>query len=339
MKSKVKIGVIDTDGSYNDINFSKCNISKLNKTIKFRYINNKDIKLSHSECVILSILKENSDVEILLENIINIKNNNTLNDICKSIVKLINMDVDIILLSLGVENKNDVSELFNVCQLAIERNVIIVAAHSNNNITAYPASFNNVIGIKSRDIKSNKFFEYDHVDNDIRFNIKDSSFYHINNRIKKGLVVGNSFLAGTFVGILSNYCVNLKKTNLVNLISNIEKSIGNSRCIKINNEHQILYFYKYLSLKELQVISSKGYVLFKGENNSLINLGRYYSKSNVDNIFFNEFISKKYLIDLIEKIILNKKIDNIYTRYPIFNFFEREQIYSKDRITIKQFIL
>ncbi|HGH8055828.1 TPA: hypothetical protein ACJOFK_002212, partial [Streptococcus agalactiae] len=84
MKSKVKIGVIDTDGSYNDINFSKCNISKLNKTIKFRYINNEDIKLSHSECVILSILKENSDVEILLENIINIKNNNTLNDICKS---------------------------------------------------------------------------------------------------------------------------------------------------------------------------------------------------------------------------------------------------------------
>ena len=247
MKSKVKIGVIDTDGSYNDINFSKCNISKLNKTIKFRYINNEDIKLSHSECVILSILKENSDVEILLENIINIKNNNTLNDICKSIVKLINMDVDIILLSLGVENKNDVSELFNVCQLAIERNVIIVAAHSNNNITAYPASFNNVIGIKSRDIKSNKFFEYDHVDNDIRFNIKDSSFYHINNRIKKGLVVGNSFLAGTFVGILSNYCVNLKKTNLVNLISNIEKSIGNSRCTKINNEHQIIYFYKYLS--------------------------------------------------------------------------------------------
>ncbi|HGD6804521.1 TPA: S8 family serine peptidase [Streptococcus agalactiae] len=267
------------------------------------------------------------------------KNNNTLNDICKSIVKLINMDVDIILLSLGVENKNDVSELFNVCQLAIERNVIIVAAHSNNNITAYPASFNNVIGIKSRDIKSNKFFEYDHVDNDIRFNIKDSSFYHINNRIKKGLVVGNSFLAGTFVGILSNYCVNLKKTNLVNLISNIEKSIGNSRCTKINNEHQIIYFYKYLSLKELQVISSKGYVLFKGENNSLINLSRYYSKSNVDNIFFNEFISKKYLIDLIEKIILNKKIDNIYTRYPIFNFFEREQIYSKYRITIKQFIL
>lgn len=43
MKSKVKIGVIDTDGSYNDINFSKCNISKLNKTIKFRYIN-KDLE-------------------------------------------------------------------------------------------------------------------------------------------------------------------------------------------------------------------------------------------------------------------------------------------------------
>lgn len=71
----------------------------------------------------------------------------------ESIRWAIDQNVDIINLSLGTTDAQVKQNLLDVCQVAVNKNIAIVAAEHNSGQESYPAYFSNVIGVKAGDIK------------------------------------------------------------------------------------------------------------------------------------------------------------------------------------------
>ena len=71
----------------------------------------------------------------------------------ESIRWAIDQNVDIINLSLGTTDVQAKQVLLDVCQVAVNKNIAIVAAEHNSGQESYPAYFSNVIGVKAGDIK------------------------------------------------------------------------------------------------------------------------------------------------------------------------------------------
>ena len=81
-----------------------------------------------------------------------VKDHNTLGDFYKLLTALEYLqylDIDIINLSIGFTSRLYALKLYPIIKKLINRNIIIVAAHSNNDSITYPASFKNVIGCKA----------------------------------------------------------------------------------------------------------------------------------------------------------------------------------------------
>lgn len=139
----MRIGVIDSDAIFQHPFFygKKIEIKRMNPGY---CIKNKNFPFSHAEYVCACILLENPTSEILLYNIIGGNAGNEGELLYRSLEALIEKNVDIINISLGVEIPFS-KELYDLCK---KSPVPIVAAHANNNQTAYPASYDNVIGIR-----------------------------------------------------------------------------------------------------------------------------------------------------------------------------------------------
>ncbi len=71
----------------------------------------------------------------------------------ESIRWVIDQNVDIINLSLGATGAQVKQVLLDVCQVAVNKGIAIVAAEHNSGQESYPAYFSNVIGVKAGDIK------------------------------------------------------------------------------------------------------------------------------------------------------------------------------------------
>ena len=140
----IKIAIID-------IGISK-ELKKYN--IKHFYLKNNQIvegykkPLSdHGDLCLNEILKQNVDFEILDININEYKNGIKLDGMILAIQKAIDEHVDIINISLGTKDYS--TELYDICQKAMENNIIIIsaAAHIKNEVS-YPASLENVLCVK-----------------------------------------------------------------------------------------------------------------------------------------------------------------------------------------------
>ncbi len=86
-----------------------------------------------------------------------------MNTLIEAIKWCIAKQVNIINLSLGIENVSDPTELEKVCIDAKNKGIIIVAANSNNGTLSIPASFKTCIGVDAGIIKGNYnyYFEKD----------------------------------------------------------------------------------------------------------------------------------------------------------------------------------
>lgn len=96
-----------------------------------------------NEIIANSIIK---DLQILDFNILSSGKDLLVNNIVISIQKAIEERVDIINISLGTMDYS--KELYDVCEKAIQNNIVIVSASSHTNTISYPADFNNVICVK-----------------------------------------------------------------------------------------------------------------------------------------------------------------------------------------------
>lgn len=163
----MKIGVLDSDGNFDNLFFK-------DKNLKILRVNNiKDININqstHGEYVCSHIFRENPDVEIFLVPVIKYNMKCSVQDLIKGINLLIDCKVDIINMSIGNEYKYH-RELEEVCRRAWDKGILIVAAHSNNNVKAtYPADFSFVLGVRCiNESNPQKIMRYSEKENEIYF--------------------------------------------------------------------------------------------------------------------------------------------------------------------------
>ncbi|EPY6469952.1 S8 family serine peptidase [Clostridium sporogenes] len=122
-----------------------------------RYIFNR----SHGTICAAIIKKYFNDAIISSVKILNYESHkSTKNQLIKAVEWCILNNIDVINMSLGTIDYRDFDEVKNIVDTAFEKGIIIVAACNNKNIYTCPASFNNVIGVKSTKARVLKEGEY-----------------------------------------------------------------------------------------------------------------------------------------------------------------------------------
>ena len=319
----MKIGVIDSDGVFEHPFFAgkKIEIKRLNPGIT--PINAKNFPLTHAEYVCAAILKENCNAEILLYNIVGPNTKKTGGMLLESLEDMIYRRVNMINLSIGIEDHN-FEAICKACDIASKVNIPIIAAHSNNGNTAYPANLRNVLGVRNSKHKNNIFFVYDPETNDIIFNDNYVSFYQLGCR---HLMSGNSFLAAQYTGLLSNFiesettpdAIKITEGSPFNRIFDIKSNRSRSVFCISNRPNDILQL-RFLQecFQCTRVIAVES--LF--HNINLLETGGRCAVCliDIDSYFFVE----KHRIQ-IQKIInvAFQLFDTVIMRYPFFSFYDR----------------
>lgn len=342
----MKIGVIDTDARFDHKFFKnrKIDIRRLSPGIKL--ISEQNFPFTHAEYVCASILMENPSAEIILYNIIgNDDKKKKGGIIADSVNQLADEGVNIINISLGIEELY--SEYFyEVCKSARLRGVILVAAHCNEERAAYPASFDNVIGINMKLKQGLKgFFQYDKLNNNISFPLYSRvSYYQLE---QEHLMCGNSFLAARITGMLSVCMEGIESDSVLEYVEELESNKINhmpdfskykktyviclsnrpddamqrryaKECFECNDIVTFDYMEKYLRSKSRECL----------ENGTLlidINSYKYYTnyKKQLDEIIMNDGLRFKY----------------VFTRYPIYAVKERLNLQKEYDLLIEQLCL
>ena len=227
----MRIGVIDSDAIFQHPFFygKKIEIKRMNPGY---CIKNKNFPFSHAEYVCACILLENPTSEILLYNIIGGNAGNEGELLYRSLEALIEKNVDIINISLGVEIPFS-KELYDLCK---KSPVPIVAAHANNNQTAYPASYDNVIGIR-REFDGNVILKRSGNQNLLLNNKTYVSFKQLD---QEHLMQGNSWYTAKLTGIISCFRENknLGIEDIVDLI--MSSSLNQISSVKQNNSENAI---------------------------------------------------------------------------------------------------
>lgn len=335
------IGIIDTDGDFKDEFFSDKKILKLNKDIRFKNVLQNNCKFSHSESVISAVLWENPNATIYLANVINKEVTNKNWEIYVAFEELLDLDVNIICLSLGLEKSED--RYFEyLCSKAKKKGIIVVAAHSNSKIYTIPANLQIVLGVTKGKCRAERFFTYNKTNNDILLSSEYTSQYHLKNG---GIISGNSFLLGSIVGIISNYKNEISEDGLSNILQKLQNSKGNKKFDFKINDKDIIYFYdRDKTDYEIRIIKEK-YVNaeFLEMSNIKYFSEQYRNSSKEYHIFIDHSYSvqnysewKKKLFSIVTPY---NNIKSIVFRYPAMNFFEREDFFKKTGIILQQIIL
>lgn len=337
----MKIGVIDSDGDFTHPFFKDKNINQVKVNSGYNVLSRNNFPYSHSEYVCASILKENPEAEIVLRSIIGKKQKNTYKLLIDGINNMIAEDVDIINLSVGVEVLHN-QDLLDVCKKAESKKIPIVAAHSNYDAIAYPASLNNVIGVYSENNKSTKFIDYDCDFNNIKFNCDLTSYYQLDQVF---LLKGNSFCTATMTGILSKYIgeyqesiqqgINYLFKSPINEINVISYRNESSVCFTDvpNSNDEIKYIKNNLNCKDIVDISDAQNYLYRNHymdfSNTLCFIDiNSYSYINKNRKYIDEFV-----------INVGKKFKGVVFRYPYYNVKERMFFLENYEIKIIQFAL
>lgn len=199
----MKIGVLDSNGSFENPFFQDKKIIKIDSKWKDQEYSKDTFGFTHAEYVCSFILKENPEAEIVLVPVIRKNKKSTVLDMVEGIELLMEEQVDIINMSMGDEYKYH-KEIEKVCSAATEKGILIVAAYSNQEAEAtYPASFPFVMGVRCLDMeKPLQILQYDKKKNDIIFSCRLFFLYHLGIPI---LYPGNSLACSVITGYLSNY--------------------------------------------------------------------------------------------------------------------------------------
>lgn len=82
----------------------------------------------------------------------------TTQDLYSTLVKMLNIDVDIINLSLSTSNNEQFTMIDEICYSLLQQGKIIIASKANNGEISYPAESKYVIGVSGNQFKSNENF-------------------------------------------------------------------------------------------------------------------------------------------------------------------------------------
>lgn len=325
----MRIGVIDSDAMFQHpfFNDKKIEIKRMNPGYS---IKNNNFPFSHAEYVCACILLENPTAEILLYNIIGGCAENEGELLYRSLEALIRKNVDVINISLGVEIPFS-KELYDLCR---KSPVPIVAAHANNNQTAYPASYDNVIGIR-REFDGDVIIKRSGNQNLLLNNKTYVSFKQLD---QEHLMQGNSWYTAKLTGIISCFKENrnLKNEDIFDLI--MCSGLNRISSTKQNNsENAILVTNRSDNQRQKEFIRqcfSQAHIVDIKHLEAQEIVG-YYDKLFIDIDKYSDFISAKE--DLLNFVYDTREAyKHCYIRYPFFSYYERYRFLIEKEILIEQ---
>lgn len=327
------IGVLDSDGRFsNEFFYGK----KLKVIRKKNYgFGDATDEFTHGEYVCAHIFKENPDAEIILVPIINKDMKCSVRDMIDGIELLIDYRVDMINLSIGDEYKYH-QELELICRKAADEGILIVAAHSNREVTAtYPAEFPFVVGISCIDKKKPvRIIQYDEAKNRVSLSTSFFSLYHLG---IPQLLPGNSFACAKITGILSHH-----KEEYRTFLKGFEHNklnlhypyflLRKKKCLIATNR-------KEETLQQLfvqEVLNAKKCLTFQEVIDKDILDSNKYEVLFIDHNCYKEAIQYRLVIARYAVQMPNMEL---VLRYPLFNMEERLKLYKNKKAIIHQFFI
>ncbi|MGL5750639.1 MAG: S8 family serine peptidase [Paraclostridium sp.] len=159
----VKVAVVDT-GIDRNHNYLKDNIvGGISFESNEGYIfvsDNYDDENGHGTLCASIIKKEFENVEIFVVKALDRFGKTNIQVLEESLKYLLNIDVNIINLSLSVMESNAVQDLYEICEKLKKQGKFIVCSVANGVEFSYPAKFNNVIGVKGFILEDENSFWY-----------------------------------------------------------------------------------------------------------------------------------------------------------------------------------
>ena len=159
--NKIKIIIIDSGVNVSHPNFENDRISGF-LWEKGEIYNNIDDNFGHGTAVYGIIRSVKHFAEIINIKLKNIEKGVSYEELVNLLKYIdLNIDVNVINLSIGLESCECVTELYSICQRLYDKGTIILSAFSNDGCISYPAALDNVIGVCSDDsCWKNNVFNY-----------------------------------------------------------------------------------------------------------------------------------------------------------------------------------
>lgn len=296
--------------------------------------------ISHGTAVLNNIVYECNELEILAIEVLDVNNKGKMYELIRAIEFCILKKVSLINISLGIVTENDViiQALKTVCQQAIEKGIIVVAASNNDCMKqSYPAAFDFVISVSS----SNEIHRYCIIDsarNDICF-----CFQTCLSKYEKDfdIYAGNSYLCGYVSGLI---CSRIEE------IHDVNGAVGLLKQLFMSDLTQKLFVDPYNDMTLDQNISfiyfeDNSYDCMLRENlNHVVEAISWLDfinteKKNKNTIFFGSTLLpvKNQLKTKIEEMLLKNLLstDNIILFGPMFNTKERKYFVERFKVNFR----
>lgn len=212
----MKIAVIDSGYNFDTINKNLYEGIRIQLSTDYDYIlSKKDIYDKHGHgSIVMSILEKYLEKEDKIFSYKVLDENLNGHSLCliKAIELALKEECKVINISIGTLSKKHLQNMRKIIKMALSKEVIIVAANSNENLKSYPANIKGVYGIfctKSKNkVKGSNFF--------INYN-----FQKINNQEAEG----NSFIAPHISGIIVKKLKIREQLVLEDILNELEKRL------------------------------------------------------------------------------------------------------------------
>jgi len=356
MIQKKKVAVIDSGIDRTDQLFK-------DKDIEDLYFENGQLKQhyegrinAHGTEIIKVLLREDPNLEIVSVRTLNEDNKCLLSDIINAIKYCIDINVDVINLSLGScsATAKRIELLKQVCAEAEEKGIVIFAAdHNIPNMKSYPANFDHVIGVTTSDTLHD-ICHIRYKDRIVEFS--DNTVY-IPDSSRCIIRRGNSYLCPLLVGLFCSFTEDSEINDAV-----IRKFMDFLEDFSLNQNASKVFFNKY-EVNESYALQDKKMLFFADDMdiNNMRLYGMYNEVSEVElsfdnimgkplreaesyirnaDIFFfgamsNQFINEnqEYLAELIA--ILGKYEKMVITVFPIISTYLRICLTAENNFQIR----
>jgi hypothetical protein len=249
----MKVALIDTGISKNEIN-NRCEVRhfSLSKGALIEKYKEPGKNHGHGTDCFKEIVSNtnNSEIQILDLNISDESGNLQVFNIISAIEKSIEEKVDIINISLGLTAYSQ--ELYDICEKAIQNNIVILSAASHANTISFPADFKNVIcvNVDQQQTEKIKTVDYTTVSISMRDFImkeKDTEFDFSSSSLACARVCGylcddlsNMPLNDKFKILSRKYNINLYSSDDISYNGNLKESSIHD--ILLNNRVAVVLF-------------------------------------------------------------------------------------------------
>lgn len=152
----------------------------------------------------------------------------SINILEKAIYYAIEKEMQVINLSLGTNLPEALKPIYIACEEARQKNIIIVCAQSNSNNESYPAVFENVISVNTKQIDSH--FDYIYNEDDVNeYTAKGFVEDVLGLNGERYFAAGNSFAAPNITGLVALYKEKFPDSSIEEVREFLNRNAVNSR--------------------------------------------------------------------------------------------------------------